>query len=124
MKQRKKLNQKTVMIGILVLIVILTAVFSFLNRPRDYYHGISVQFEADTSVEHERFILDQFHDDAVILDADDPSLHDYTLVFPNMSERKVKKLISLLTDTESVHDAYYVRMVNLAGPLDSLEPGA
>lgn len=121
MKQREKLNKKTIIVGIIVLIVIIIAVFSFLNRPRNYYHGIHVQFESDASVEYEHLILEQYNDNAIILDADDPILHDYTLAFPNMSERKVKEIIYVLSDTECVHDVYYVRVVNLAGPLDYLE---
>ena len=93
-------------IGVLLFVVL-------KENQKGYYDAISIQFEEDTSVEEERSILEQF-DDAILFDADDSILHDYTLVFPNTSEHDVKKIVHVLTNIECVRDAYYVRAVDLA----------
>lgn len=84
--------------------------FVFLANRQDYYHGIVVEFELDTPAEYEHSILEQYleqyHGNLKILD--DPLPHDYTLVFLNMSERKVKEISHSFSDVEYVRITYYV----------------
>ena len=101
---------------IVLSVVAFVGVLLFLilkESQKGYYNAISIQFEEDTSVEEELAILQQF-DDAILFDADDPILHDYTLVFPNTSEHDVKEIVHILTNIECVQAAYYVRAVDLA----------
>lgn len=111
--RKRSLSKKQLRIIAFVFLAALLAVgFYLLNCTVRYENAIHVRFEADLTAEQERSILSQF-ETAVLLDADDAVLHDYTLVFPRLSERRVQELISPLCRTDGVLDASYVRVVSL-----------
>lgn len=111
--QKRSLSKKQLLLIALVFLAALLAVgFYLLNCTTRYENAIHVRFEADLTTAQERSILSQYAD-SVLLDADDAVLHDYTLVFPRLSERRVKELISPLCRTDGVLDASYVRVVSL-----------
>ena len=125
MEQRKRQlthrkKQKRI-IGSIVLLALIAGVVLFLNRKPDYYNGIHVRFEEEASAEQEQLVLAQY-DTAVLLDADDPILHDYTLAFPNQSEREVKKMVASLCKSDAVREASYVRVVSLTRELEASGP--
>lgn len=105
-------RKPAVLLGILALALILIAVWLFWDRSPGYDHGIHVRFEEEMTAEAELLILEQY-ENAVILDGDDPILHDYTLAFPDLPERKVMKAVSSLNNTDGVHDASYVHVLTL-----------
>lgn len=95
----------------LVLIIGILAVCTSFDFSRGYDHGIHIRFEEDTTAREEQLLL-EIYENAVILDADDPILHDYTLAFPNLSERRVMDIVSSLNEISCVWDASYVRVIN------------
>lgn len=103
---------KLVLLVFCLLAVLAAAGLSFLTRTPGYENGIHVRFEDDLTTEQELAILAQY-DGAIVLDADDAVLHDYTLAFAHLSERRVKERISPLCRTDGVLDASYVRVVSL-----------
>lgn len=105
-------RKRGVLLGLLVLAVILIVVCLRADRTPGYDHGIHVRFEEEMSVEAERRILEQY-ENAVILDGDDPILHDYTLAFPDLPQRKVMDIVSSLNNTDGVRDASYVHVLTL-----------
>ena len=101
-----------VLFTICLLAVLIAGIFYFTDRTLGYENGIHVRFEDDLTADQELSILAQYAG-AVILDADDPVLHDYTLAFPQLSEREVKEFVSALCKTEGIRDASYVRVISL-----------
>ena len=118
MEQRNHRKKQIIIIGSIVLAALIAGIILFLNRKPDYYNGIHVRFEEETSAEQEQLVLAQY-DTAVLLDADDPILHDYTLAFPGLSEREVKKMAASLCKSDTVREASYVRVVSLTGELEA-----
>lgn len=106
-------RKQRILLGTLFLAVLIAAVFYFTNRTPDYENGVHVRFEENQTAEQELSMLSQY-DGAVILDADDKVPHDYTLVFPRLSERNVKEIAASLCRTEGVLDASYVRVVSVS----------
>lgn len=111
--EKKKPSKKIVLLAVCLLAVLIAAVFTFANRTPGYENGIHVRFEEALTAEQELSILAQY-DGAVILDADDAVLHDYTLTFPLLSERDVKETVSALCKTEGVREASYVRVISVS----------
>ena len=110
--EKKRPSKKSVLLVICLLAVLIAGIFYFTDRTPGYENGIHVRFDDDLTAEHELSILAQYAG-AVILDADDPVLHDYTLAFPQLSEREVKEFVSALCKTEGIRDASYVRVISL-----------
>ena len=110
--EKKRPSKKSVLLVICLLAALIAVIFYFTNRTPDYENGIHVRFEDDLTAKQELSILAQYAG-AVILDADDPVLHDYTLAFPQLSEREVKEFVSALCKTEGIRDASYVRVISL-----------
>ena len=113
MKIRSLSKKQIILFGLILLAVLAAAGSYFLNRTPGYENGIHVRFEEALTPEQELAILAQY-DGAVLLDADAPVLHDYTLAFPRLSEHRVKELVSSLCRTEGVLDASYLRVVSLS----------
>ena len=106
-------RKQITLLCIVFLAVLTAAVFYFTNRTPGYENGIHVRFEENLTAEQELSILAQY-DGAVILDADDAVPHDYTLAFPQLSEREVKEFVSSLCKTEGVLSASYVRVISVS----------
>jgi len=110
--EKKRPSKKSVLLVICLLAALIAVIFYFTNRTPDYENGIHVRFEEALTPEQELSILAQY-DGAVILDVDDAVSHDYTLAFPQRSEREVKEFVSALCKTEGIRDASYVRVISL-----------
>ena len=104
MKQKKQLNKRTVVIGVIALVVIIMAVYSFFNRPLN--DGIIVVFESDASTEYEQSVIERYDADDVFRDLP----HYYRLTFLHKSEQEVLKLVNMLYDEEYVLEASYIRV--------------
>lgn len=111
MKQQKPFKKPRFILLGLVLVIAVIAVFSSFDFSRSYDHAIHIRFEEDTTVKEEEILLD-IYENAIVLDANDPILHDYTLAFPNLSERRVMDIVSSLNEIGCVQDASYVRVIN------------
>mgnify|MGYP006956043172 FL=1 len=112
MEKQRPPKKKLALLVICLLAALIAVIFYFTNRTPDYENGIHVRFEDDLTAKQELSILAQY-DGAVILDADDAVPHDFTLTFPQLSEREVKNIVSSLCKTEGVRDASYVRVISL-----------
>ena len=110
--EKKRPSKKSVLLVICLLAALIAVIFYFTNRTPDYENGIHVRLEDDLTAKQELSILAQY-DGAVILDADDAVPHDFTLTFPQLSEREVKNIVSSLCKTEGIRDASYVRVISL-----------
>ncbi|MBR3973553.1 MAG: hypothetical protein IKJ99_06345 [Oscillospiraceae bacterium] len=111
MEQKKSFKKPRFVLLAIVLIIVIIAVCTSFDFSGSYDHGIYIRFEEDTTVMQEQMLL-EIYENAVILDADDPILHDYTLVFPNLSERRVMDIVLSLNEIGCVRDASYVRVMN------------
>ena len=113
MEKQRPPKKKLALLVICLLAALIAVIFYFTNRTPDYENGIHVRFEEALTPEQELSILAQY-DGAVILDVDDAVSHDYTLAFPQRSEREVKESVSALCKTEGVRNASYVRVISVS----------
>ena len=111
MEKKKAFKKPGFILLWLVLVVVIIAVCTSFVFSRGYDHGIHIRFEEDTTAREEQLLL-EIYENAIILDAEDPILHEYTLVFPNLSERRVMDIVSSLNEIGCVWDASYVRVIN------------
>jgi len=110
MEQKKTFKKPRFILLAIVLVIAIIAVCTSFDFSPGYDHAVHIRFEEDTTLMQEQMLL-EIYENAVILDADDPILHDYTLAFPNLSERRVMDIVSSLNEIGCVWDASYVRVI-------------
>jgi len=95
-------------LGLFVTFVIVIVLICKFIMSTTYYHGIGVQFDSSSPLEHQHSTIDQYDADAVIEPMDDPGF--YKLVYFHKSEQEVNKLVNQIFHEDYVVDAAYRRI--------------